>query len=107
MAILDFKESLDKLKTTMSQFFSTSGDKLSTLKDRLNDHTETKGNVHGMEPEDIGLGNVPNWLPSTLKQAQGGLSNNSFMTPRRVDDYADKNIYTVIGDAFKDAADDL
>lgn len=107
MAIADFRAKLNQLKSTMQTYFASNLSKLTTIKDRLNDHTTEKGNVHDMTPQDIGLGNVPDWLPSTQKQAESGLSNNSFMTPRRVDDYANKNIFTVIGDAFKAAADDL
>lgn len=107
MAISDFRTNLDKLKTATSQLISTQLQKLTTIKDRLNAHTTAKGNVHDLEPRDIGLGNVPDWTPATKQQARDGNSNNAFMTPRRVDDYADANIFTVIGDVFKEAADDL
>lgn len=107
MAMADFRVNLDKLKTAISQLFNGMLQKVTTLKDRLNEHTTATGNVHDLEPRDIGLGNVPDWTPATKVQAQQGLSNNAFMTPRRVDDYADENIFKVIGDAFKDAADDL
>lgn len=107
MAIATFRVNLDKLKTAISQLFNGQLQKVSVLKDRLNEHTAATGNVHDLEPRDIGLGNVPDWTPATKSQAQKGLSNNAFMTPRRVDDYTDANVFTVIGDAFKDAADDL
>lgn len=107
MAMSDFRVNLDKLKGALSGFFSANLQKLTTIKDRLNIHTTAKGNVHDLEPRDIGLGNVPDWTPATKVQAQEGKSNNAFMTPRRVDDYADENIFKVIGDVFKDAADDL
>lgn len=107
MAITDYRVKLNQLKTGFTQYFSTTLGKLTTLRDRLNAHVTAKGNVHDLQPSDIGLGNVPDWQPATKEQAQKGLSNNAFMTPRRVDDYADENIYKVIGDAFKAAADDL
>lgn len=107
MAMSDFRINLDKLKSVMTSFFATSLQKITTVKDRLNAHTAATGNVHDLEPRDIGLGNVPDWSPATKKQAKEALSNNAFMTPRRVDDYADENIFKVIGDAFSDAADDL
>lgn len=107
MAISDYTVKLNQLKGVMTQYFATTVQKFTTLRNRLNAHTTATGNVHDMEPADIGLGNVPDWLPATETQAKSGLSNNAFMTPRRVDDYADENIYKVIGDAFNNAADDL
>lgn len=107
MAISDYTVKLTQLKSVMTQYFATTVQKFTTLRNRLNAHTTATGNVHDMEPADIGLGNVPDWLPATEKQAKSGLSNNAFMTPRRVEDYADQNIYKVIGDAFNDAADEL
>ncbi len=107
MAISNFRVNLDKLKNAITQLFNGQLQKVTTINDRLNEHTTATGNVHLLEPRDLGLGNVPDWAPATREQAQKGLSNNAFMTPRRVDDYADANIFTVIGDAFKDAADDL
>lgn len=107
MAMTDFTVKLTQLKNGMTQYFGTVLEKFTTIRNRLNAHTTATGNVHDMVPADIGLGNVPDWLPATQVQAKRGLSNNAFMTPKRVDDYVDENIYTVIGDAFADAADDL
>jgi hypothetical protein len=107
MAMASFVVQLNKLKAAMNQYFGTALDKFTTLRNRLNAHTTATGNVHDMEPADIGLGNVPDWLPATQQQAEDGISNNAFMTPRRVDNYVDTNVYKVIGDAFSAAADDL
>jgi hypothetical protein len=107
MAMADFTVKFTQLKQVMAQYFAQTLQKFTTIRNRLNAHTGAKGNVHEMVSADIGLGNVPDWLPATQAQAKRGLSNNAFMTPKRVDDYADENIYKVIGDAFADAADDL
>ena len=107
MAIADFTVKLTQLKEVMAQYFGTVVQKFTTIRNRLNVHTAATGNVHDLAPADIGLGNVPDWSPATLTQARRGFSNNAFMTPKRVDDYADENIYTVIGDAFAAAANDL
>jgi len=107
MAITTFRIKLDLLKTNITQYCSTVFQKLDTVRKRLNAHTDATGNVHDLEPKDIGLGNVPDWLPATKQQAVDALSNNAFTTPRRVDDYADAKIFKPIGDAFKAAADDL
>lgn len=107
MAIADFTVKLTQLKSVMTQYFATTVQKFTTLRNRLNEHTTATGNTHDMVPSDIGLGNVPDWLPATTDQAKSGLSNNAFMTPRRVDNYVDENVYKVIGDAFNAAADEL
>ena len=107
MAMIDFSVKLNQLKGVMTQYFATTVQKFTTLRNRLNAHTSAKGNVHEMVAKDIGLGNLPNWPPATKVQAQKGLYNSSIMTPKRTDDYVDENIYKVIGDAFSAAADDL
>lgn len=107
MAMTDFNVKLNQLKSVMGQYFATALDKFTTLRNRLNAHTAATGNVHDLKAADIGLGNVPDWLPATQTQAESGKSNNAFMTPKRTDNYVDKNVYKVIGDAFTAAADDL
>lgn len=107
MAMPNFRVNLDKLKTAIAQLFNGQLQKVTVITDRLNAHTTATGNVHQLEPRDIGLGNVPDWTPATKVQAEKALSNNAFMTPRRVDDYTNANVFTVIGDAFEAAADDL
>lgn len=47
----------------------------------LTAHIQAKGNVHDMVPADIGLGNVPNWLPASPQNAIDPTNNTSFMTP--------------------------
>lgn len=107
MAMSDFTVKLTQLLSVMGQYFGGVVQKFTTIRNRLNEHTGAIGNVHDLKASDIGLGNVPDWLPATKTQAENGVSNNSFMTPRRVDNYVDGNIFTVIGDAFSAAADDL
>lgn len=107
MAMSDFNVKLTQLKGAMTQYFAAVLDKFTTLRNRVNEHTAATGNVHEMEADDIGLGNVPNWLPATKTQALEGKSSNAFMSPKRVDQYVDENIYKTIGDAFSAAADDL
>lgn len=107
MAMATFQVQFTRLKNLMTTYMDTVIRLFGEVRDRLNTHTDAKGNVHGLEPADIGLGNVPDWLPATTKQAQDGLSNSAFMTPRRVADYTEENVFKSIGDAFKDAADKL
>lgn len=107
MAISDFRVKLDVLKNSITQYCSTVLDKFTTLTTRFNAHEAQTGNVHNLEASDIGLTHVPDWSPATKKQAVDGVSNNTFMSAKRVDNYADANVYTVIGDAFKAAADEL
>lgn len=107
MAMTDYRVNLNLLKGYMTQFFATGQSKLTTVLNRLNEHTVAKGNVHNLQPKDIGLGNVPDWLPATKKQADAGVSNNAFMTPKRTDNYVDKNVYQPLSDAFSAAANEL
>lgn len=107
MAMTDYLAQFNRLKSLMNAYMINTITKLTELKDRVNEHVLAKGNVHDLEPSDIGLGNVPDWLPATTDQAKSGLSNSAFMTPRRVVDYTDENVFKVIGGAFKDAADKL
>lgn len=107
MASSDFVVKLNQLKQGISTYCATVLQKFTTIRNRLNAHTTATGNVHDLQASEIGLGNVPDWPPADQATAERGLSNNSFMTPRRTDDYVNKNVYEVIGDAFSAAADDL
>lgn len=107
MAMASFTVQFNRFKAMLTNYANGLLDKLKLIRDRLNSHTGAKGNVHDLEPADIGLGNVPDWLPATTKQAQDGLSNSAFMTPRRTNDFAEVNVYEPIGTAFKNAADAL
>lgn len=107
MAMTVFRVELDKLKNNIGQFNSIVLNLLRSCRDRLNGHILAKGNVHELAPRDIGLGNVPDWLPAQQDQAKGGTNNSSFMTPKRVDNYAEENIFKAIEKAFNDAADRL
>lgn len=49
--------------------------------DPLNAHINAKGNVHDLTAAELGLGNVPNWLPATATTALDPTNNSSFMTP--------------------------
>lgn len=107
MAISDFRVQLDNLTNKTRSFHNTVLNLLRSCRDRLNGHILQKGNAHGMEPKDIGLGNVPDWQPSTLKQAQEGKNSTSFMSPRRVDNYAKENVFDAVEEVFNDAANRL
>ncbi|BEG72399.1 hypothetical protein RVBP21_0270 [Pseudomonas phage BRkr] len=50
----------------------------------LNAHIAATGNVHGMVPRDIGLGNVPNYPAATPQQAVDPTNNSTLMTPYTV-----------------------
>lgn len=107
MAMQTFIIAFNRLKGLIQQYSNVGLGLFKTIRDRLNAHTDARGNVHNLEPADIGLGNVPDWLPATEKQAFDALSNNAFMTPRRTSDFTDENVFKVLGNAFETAADDL
>lgn len=49
--------------------------------DPMDAHIRAKGNVHDMTAADIGLGNVPNWVPANPTTALDPTNNAAFMTP--------------------------
>lgn len=81
--------------------------KLTKITERLNLYRDAIGELKNLQPKDIGLGDVPNYKPATKKQAEDAVNNTSLMTPKRVDNWAEANVYEPIGQAFKDAADRL
>lgn len=95
---------ITKLIQRMERFGLTVSAKFTTVKDRLNLHQTQLSKLQNMQPDEIGLGQLPNYPPATRNQAQGAINNNSLMTPRRTDDWAQVNVYGPIGQAFKDAA---
>lgn len=94
---------LQQLLATTRQLGATTMVKLNTLFNRTNAHIKEKGNVHGLEPADLGMDRVPNYAPATQKQAELGVNNTSLMTPKRTTNFAEENIYKPIGEVFRDA----
>jgi hypothetical protein len=78
--------------------------RFSLVKTRLEALELSFRNLRETTADEIGLGLVANYAPSTLTQAKGGVNNSSHMTPRRTNDFAEEKIYGPIGDAFATAA---
>lgn len=74
---------------------------------RLNTMAASIRSLERRTPNDLGLGNVRNYAPSTTKEAATGVNNTTYMTPRRARDYAEENIFGPLGTSFKNAADRL
>lgn len=74
---------------------------------RLNESDADIRKLQRMTPDDIGLGQVRDYAPSNLQQAQNAINNTSNMTPRRTRDYAETNIFGPMGEAFRDAKNRL
>lgn len=81
--------------------------KLTRITERLNLYRDAIRDLKSLQAKDIGLGDVPNYKPATKKQAEDAVNNTSLMTPKRVDNWAEANVYEPIGQAFKDASDRL
>ena len=107
MAMSNFTVKFNAFKSALTTNLNAIVDLITALKNRLNSHTTARGNVHGLEPVDIGLGNVPDWLLATTEQAEKAVSNSTFTTPRRVRDYADANIYDPVSAVLDQATDEL
>lgn len=50
----------------------------------LNDHVIDQSNPHGTTKGQVGLGSVQNFPVATMEEAQGAVSNATYMTPLRV-----------------------
>lgn len=81
--------------------------KLTQIATRLNLYRDEIRALKVVEAKDIGLGDVPNYKPATRLQAEGAVNNTTLMTPKRVTNWAEVNVYEPIGQAFKDATDRL
>lgn len=106
-SLSDMIQSINKSVTSMTGVFTFIPNTLRIIITRLNEHVLAKGNVHSLTPGDLGLGDVPNYAPSTTPQAQNAVNNTTVMTPKRVDDWAQVNVYGPIAKAFTDAANRL
>lgn len=102
-----FKVTFNKLKGGVSSYTNIIYTLISEILGRLNSHTKAKGNVHGLEKKDLNIDLVPNFPMAKELTAKEGKSSSAFMSPRRVDDYADANIYKPLADLFNEAADKL
>lgn len=58
-------------------------------------------------PKDVGLEFTPNWPPARKDDAIEGRDPNSIISPLRLDEYMDANLYTPLAQLFEDALNDL
>lgn len=98
---------LATLKALMEAFFGVVGSQLQKMVDRFNAHQQDLENPHGVTKDQLGMDLVENYPPSTLQQAQDGINNNTVMTPKRVAQFADANIFEPLADLFEQATNDL
>jgi hypothetical protein len=80
---------------------------IKTLVGRVNAHEADLDNPHEVDALQVGLDQVQNWPPATLQQAQDGVNNSSYMTPRRVAQTLENKLYAPLAQAFEDATKDL
>ncbi len=95
---------INDLINRMDRFGAAIATKFVDVGKRLNENAKAIRTLERIGAEDIGLGQVSNYAPTTLDQAKQGINNASYMTPRRTRDYAEENIFGPIGEAFKAAA---
>lgn len=107
MAISDYRARLNELKGSITQLNNTVIRLFGEARDRINLHTQSKGNVHGLTTKELGLENVRNYPPSTSQQAKDGKNNNTVMTPKRTYESLDENVFTPLTEIFNDAAERL
>lgn len=100
-------ETLDVLRLAIGQYTNATIAKLELLYQVLKDHVINDRNPHRVDKFDVGLGKVQNYAPATQKQAIEGKNNNTVVTPKRVEEYMESNIYTPLIQLFDDAIDQL
>lgn len=102
-----FQLSLNNLKDTITASNRSLASILESIVAYPGQHIENKDNPHGVDAGDVGLENLPNWTPASRDVAVQGLSATSLISPARLDDYMDANVYTPLSDVFDAAADRL
>lgn len=95
---------INDMLNRLERFGAAVAAKLTDVGKRLNENAAAIRKLQRMTPDDIGLGQVRNYAPSTTDQAKKAVNNTSNMTPRRTRDYAEENVFGPIGEAFKAAA---
>lgn len=93
---------LAAMRLTMSTYFTGISSRLKTLITRFNAHEANKSNPHGTDKKHIGLDQVENYPPATQQQAIDGVSNTTYLTPKRL-----TNVLDLVAQAFEDATNDL
>lgn len=98
---------LTALKVYMDAFFGVVRSQLETIVDRFNEHQQSNGNPHGTTKDHLGMDQVENYPPATKQEAEDGIINVSVMTPKRVAQFADKQIFEPLAEIFEQATNDL
>lgn len=98
-----FIRALNELKTSMTSKDTTLGFLLRAIIAYPANHIDNKENPHEVTAEDVGLENTPNWPPATKVQAEEGENSSSLISPKRLDDYMDVNVYVPLTQIFDDA----
>lgn len=102
-----FIRALSELKEGMSSKNRTLGFIIQALINYPGNHIEDKDNPHDVKASDMGLENLPNWPPATKEQAIEGTNASALLSPKRLDDYMDSNVYAPLSQIFDAAADRL
>lgn len=98
---------LTNLQTSMRGYYNLLVAKLMATIALIQSHVNETGNVHNMSKADIGLKLVEDFPPATKTQAVDCTDNRSVLTPLRLGQSLDVNVYTPLADAFNAAADEL
>lgn len=91
----------------MIAYFGTVRSQIQTLTTRLNNHITDQSDPHNVTAAQVGLSEVPNYAPATQLQAETGVHGQSLMTPKRVDNYMEKNVYAPLTAVLDQAIKDL
>lgn len=100
---IKYKPNVDDLIEAFSQENTKIVEKLEILNDNLKALAEASSINKKLVPSDINLSYVPNWPPASKTKAVKGTDYSSFLSPKRLDDYMDSNVYVPLTDLFNAA----
>lgn len=103
---MDLTNLLTSLRATMRGYYSPLATKLTAMFNALQSHVSDTSNPHRVTKRDVDLENVENYAVATKQQAIDGISDNTYMTPRRTSQALDSSL-SELAEIFERAADDL
>lgn len=102
-----YKDDLDELIDALSEESSKTLTTINSIVESQKNIAEAFSGSTVNKPSDVNLTFVPNWEPAKKSTAIKGRSTNAFISPKRLDEYVDANLYQPLSALFDAAADKL
>lgn len=104
---LKYSPALSSLLNTVAARNAVLVNQLQQLASGQIDIINALGTLVAIDKGALGLQNVQNWPPATKVSAIEGKEPNAVISPLRMDDYIDANIYSPLADLFNQATNNL